>query len=238
MRRANRPGLFLFLALVLTLAWWPRAAAAHAEHYAQSAYLRLDPERVTVELDLSPGSKVAGEVVKTIDTNHDGRIDDAEGRAYAGVVLAALAIQIDGEPRALTVTEAHYPPAEHLATGEDKLSLAFVATFPALAPGAHQIRFSNGHHPVESAYLAHTFTETKRVILGKQRRDATQQELTGDYRVAGASEVIEAPRAAPGKTGGHVQGLALGIGVIAVLGASIARSRRRASAARGGLVVR
>lgn len=231
MRRANRPRLSLLLAVVLTLAWWPRTAAAHAEHYAQSAYLRLDLDHVNVELDLSPGSKVAGEVVKAIDTNHDGQIDDAEGRAYAGVVLAALALRIDGEPRALTLTEARYPPAAHLATGEDKLSLAFVAAFPALAPGPHQVQFSNGHRPVASAYLAHTFTETKRVILGKQTRDATNQELTADYSVVGASEVRPATL---GEASDPWRRLALGIGVVAVLGASVARSRRRASPARIG----
>lgn len=231
MRRADRPRLSLLLAVVFTLAWWPRTAAAHAEHYAQSAYLRLDPERVTVELDMSPGSKVAGDVVKAIDENHDGQIDDAEGRAYAGVVLAALALRIDGEPRALTLTEARFPPAAHLATGEDKLSLAFVAAFPALAPGSHQVQFSNGHRPVESVYLAHTFTETKRVTLGKQARDATQQNLTADYSVVGASEVRPATL---GEAGGPWKSLALGVGVLAVLGAAVARSRRRASPARIG----
>lgn len=223
MHPANRPRLSLLLAVVLTLVWWPRTAAAHAEHYGQSAYLRLDLDRVTVELDLSPGSKVAGEVVKAVDTNQDGQIDDAEGRAYAGVVLAALALRVDGEPRALTLTEMRYPPAAHLATGEDKLSLAFVAAFPALAPGPHQVQFSNGFRPVASAYLAHTFTETKRVTLGKQTRDATQQELTADYSVVGAPEACPIARS---EAGGPWRRVALGVGVIAVLGLSVARSRR------------
>jgi hypothetical protein len=231
MRRADRPRLSLLLAVVLTLAWWPRTAAAHAEHYAQSAYLRLDRDHVTVELDMSPGSKVAGEVVKAIDTNGDGQIDDAEGRAYAGVVHAALALRIDGEPRALTLTEARYPPAEHLVTGEAKLSLAFVAAFPALAPGPHQVRFSNGHSPVTSVYLAHTFTETKLVTLGKQTRDAAQQELTADYSVAAAAVVRPATSS---EAGGPWRRLALGIGAVAVLGAAVASSRRRALPARIG----
>lgn len=128
----------------------------------------------------------------------------------------------------------HTPPADHLATGEDKLSLAFIATFPALAPGPHQVRFSNGHHPVESAYLAYTFTETKLVILGKQARDATNQELTADYRIDASEGAGAARLAAPGATSAPWRGLALGIGVIAALGASVARSRRRASPVRVG----
>jgi hypothetical protein len=229
MKRANRPRLSLLLAVALTLAWWPRTAAAHAEHYAQSAYLRVDVDHVTVELDLSPGSKVAREVVKAIDENHDGQIDDAEGRAYAGVVLAALALRIDGVPRPLRVSEAQLPPADHLATGEDKLSLVFVADFAELDAGPHQLQFSNGHHPVESVYLAHTFTETKRVSVGKQARDATNQELTADYSVATIALVRPATA---GKAGGPWTRLALGIGVVAVLGAWVARSRRRALPAR------
>lgn len=236
MRRATRPRIsFVFAMLaVVTLAWWPRTAAAHPEHFAQSAYLRLDPEHVKVELDMSPGSKVASAVVALIDTNHDGRIDDAEGRAYAGVVLAALTLQVDGEARALALAESHYPPADHLATGEDKLSLAFVATFPALAPGPHQVRFANGYHPVESAYLAHTFTETKLVILGKQARDATNQTLTADYRIDAPASAAAAPPAPPDATSAPWKGLALGIGFVAVVAAAVALSRRRASPARLG----
>jgi hypothetical protein len=234
MRRANRPRLSLLLAVVLTLAWWPRTAAAHAEHYSQSAYLRVDVDRVTVELDLSPGSKVAGDVVAVIDENHDGEIDAAEGRAYADVVLAALALRVDGVPRALRVAETHFPPAAHLATGEDKLSLAFVTAFPALAPGPHQIQFSNRHRPVESVYLAHTFTETKSVSLGKQTRDAKNQELTADYSVAAAAALRPAIASEAGEAGGPWRRLALGIGVLAVLGAVVARSRYRAQPARIG----
>src|SRR5205085_2912637 len=119
----------LALATLATLAHAPRAAA-HAEHYGQSAYVTVGPARVTVELELGPGALVAAAIVRRIDGDGDGVIAPAEARAYASAVGADLAVTVDGKPVPLRVTDFACPPAAILATGEAVMRWTGVSAAP------------------------------------------------------------------------------------------------------------
>ena len=52
--------------------------------------LRVEVERVRLEIDLTPGASVAPQVFAAIDTDHDGQIARAEADTYAREVLRKL----------------------------------------------------------------------------------------------------------------------------------------------------
>lgn len=204
----------LVLAGLLSL---PATAAAHAEHYGQSAYVTLTPDLVKVELDMSPGMLVASQVVRLINVDGDQRISEAEKRAYASALLGDLSLEIDGQPRTLTVASFELPPAEHLATGEDKMRFTFTASLSGVGAGPHQMVFRNGHQPARSAYLTHPFAGTREVTLGKLSRDTTQQQMTVSYAVTRAAK----------REGGATSGLlVLAAFAIAGIGNGLTRWRR------------
>ena len=67
-------------------------------------YVTVAPEGVTIELDLTPGVLVAPQVVALIDTDGDGKLSEAEGRAYARAVLDDVLLKVDKRRYPLTVT--------------------------------------------------------------------------------------------------------------------------------------
>jgi hypothetical protein len=182
--------------LALAIVGAPALALAHAEHYGQAAYLRVTPDQIELELDLSPGSRVAAGVLARIDTNKDNELSVDEQRAYAASLLPELSLAVDGVPRALSLSRVDCPPASHLATGEAKLTLVFVASLAPLAPGPHRLEFGNLHAPVPSNYLAHAFGDRAVVTLGKPTRDPTQQHLAMPFEIL-PGPARPAPSAAP-----------------------------------------
>lgn len=160
-------------------------AAAHAHHYGQSAFVTVSPAGVKVELDLSPGALVADQVVRLLDADGDGHISEGELRSYSDVLLRDVSVRIDGEPVALELASRDVPEPSHLATGEDRLRLSFTAAVPALSPGPHHLLLRNAHRPVPSAHQAHALAGDASVRIGKQRRDAAQDELSADFEVDG-----------------------------------------------------
>ena len=171
-------------------------AAAHAHHYGQSAFVTVGPAGVKVELDLSPGALVAGQVVRLLDTDGDGHISEEELRSYSDVLIRDVSVRIDGELVVLKLASRDVPEPSHLATGEDRLRLSFTAAVPALSPGPHHLLLRNTHRPVPSAHQAHALAGDATVRIGKQRRDAAQDELSADFEVDGPPAAPEERSAA------------------------------------------
>lgn len=201
-------------------------AAAHASHHGQSAYVTVGPEGVLVELDMSPGSQVARQVVALLDTDADGALSVSEERAYASAVLRDLSLEIDGRPEQLEISTLDFPPIEHLASGESKLSLSFVGPKEALSPGAHQLVFRNTHAPVTSAHQAHAIAADASIALGAPKRDASGDTLTATFTVTASPTGT--------RTTGHDASeerrplwLGLLVGAPALLGVALQRRRKR-----------
>ena len=181
-------GLAAVLAVTATLLAGTDASAHRTDDYLQAARIGLEPDRVQITLDLTPGAAVAEPFLATLDRDRDGSLSADEQREYAEQVVRALQVAIDDQrlqPRVLSSSGAD-PSA--FRRGDGTIRLHIEATFPEVAAGSHRLRFRNAHLAGQSAYLANALVpESARVAVTAQRRDRDQSELTIEYTVDGGS---------------------------------------------------
>lgn len=191
-------------------------SAHRRDEYLQAARLAIDPERVEIALDLTPGIAVAGSVLGDIDVDRNGAISSVETRTYAARVMNAVAVQVDDRPLRLDVVSAIALEVDAVRTGEGAIRLRAAAAIPALAAGAHRLHFRNTHRADIGVYLANALVPaSERVAITAQRRDVDQHDLMIEYTLRGA---------APARSSGW---LAIAAGaLIGVAVAWITRGRR------------
>jgi len=163
----------------------PTTAGAHRlDEYLQATRVAIERERVDVDIDLTAGVSIAGQVTTWIDVNGDGEISQAESFAYARQVLSSFVLSVDGATTPLDVAETVAPTINDIATGVGILRVRASAAIPARAAGRHQLSVINTHHPESSVYLANALlpADTAIQILG-QHRSQDQRSLTIDYHV-------------------------------------------------------
>jgi hypothetical protein len=159
-------------------------SAHRLDEYLQAARLAIDPGRVQIELDLTPGVAVAEAIFADIDRDRDGSMSAEEQRAYGSVVLSALKLQVDGRPLRMQLSASSFPDAGAMRRGEGTIRIQSAATLPRLSAGPHQLLFRNSHDPDHSVYLANALVpESDQVVVTSQRRDSDQSELIIDYVV-------------------------------------------------------
>ena len=181
-RRSSRA--VCVLALTTAIVGVVEVSAHRRDEYLQAARLAIDPEGVQLELDLTPGIALAEAIIGDIDRNRDGALSQEEQRDYAGSVVSALAIVVDGTPVRAQLAVTSFPDPAAMRQGEGTIRLQTTATFPRLATGRHQLLFRNGHHPDRSVYLANALVPASNtIVVTAQRRDLYQTELTIDYMV-------------------------------------------------------
>jgi hypothetical protein len=187
------------------------ALAHRRDEYLQAARIAVDPQRVQIELDITPGIAVASGVVAEIDRDRDGLFGPAETRAYAARVLAGLALELDGARLPFDAIDTQFPDAPALLGGEGTIRVTLVATLAAEAKGLHRILFRNDHHPGGAAYLANALAPASpRIAIGAQRRDPDQREIVVEYTLDGAADA--------GRPWPLAAGLAVEIAIIAGIG--------------------
>ena len=173
------------LALLLTLS---SVASAHPrDELVQAAYLELTPTTVELELDLTPGELVAGAMLKRIDSNGDGALEQHEAEAYAAVVLRALSLKVDGQRLQLELKKVSAPQTGVLLNGGGTLQLKAQAQLPAQS-GAHTLEFSNANVPVKSGYLSNAFVQDVRLQMNQQTRNADQSTYRLLYTLTGTDD--------------------------------------------------
>jgi len=172
---------------------WGGVSSAHRrDEYLQAARLAIDPARVQLTLDLTPGIAVAERVLGTIDRDANGSISADEARAYAEDVLRAIALDVDGTPLRVELLDSAVPAIDEMLRGDGAIRIHAAAAIPRLAGGAHRLRYRNAYRGDIGAYLANVLVPASdRVIVAAQRRDVDQRELIVDYnlradRTAGA----------------------------------------------------
>jgi hypothetical protein len=199
----------------LWLALINSAAAHRLDEYLQATRLAIDIGRVDVEIDLTPGVSVASKVFGWIDTNHDGSVSPAEGKAYAHAMLRSAVLKADGAGVALTFEECRFPTLEEMKEGVGTIRLRAQAAISVAASGRHQISYLNMHRPELSVYLVNALVpENRRVQIGEQRRDVAQHGIILDYTVTG-----DGP-------GDRTLALFLGLGMAGFLALRVGVSRR------------
>jgi hypothetical protein len=162
-------------------------SAHRRDEYLQAARIAIDPDRVQIELDLTPGIALADSVIADIDTNRDGVLSPDEQRIYGRLVLRALEVGVDSRTLQLQPGASTFPSVEALRRGEGTIRLTANAILAGLSLGSHALSFRNRHHPDRSVYLANALVPASDdVKVTAQRRDGDQTELTIDYELRAA----------------------------------------------------
>ena len=170
----------------------PAITAAHsADEYLQATYIVLSPNRVALEINLTPGLLVASEVIALIDADHDGQISEAEGQAYANAALKEMTLRLNGRAYPLVLTRSQFPPMLNLSSGAGTIRLDVSADVSEGASGNQRLFFQNRHQPVKSLYQVNAFSQTAgQIQITQQSRDELQQAVQVDYAVMSNALVI------------------------------------------------
>ena len=173
------------IALAVALAI-PSVVSGHRlDEYLQASRVTLDHDRITLEIDLTPGASVAWTAVGLLDLDADGTISPAEAGAYGRRVLGDLVVMLDRHTVEMNLTRAEVPSIGEMREGLGTIRLTAVGQIPSLAAGRRQLLLRNAHEPMLSVYLANAMMPgDEGVAVVRQSRDFRQQELRVDYEVA------------------------------------------------------
>ena len=157
-------------------------SAHRRDEYLQAARLAIDPDRVQIALDLTPGIAVAEGILTEIDRDANRAISAAEARAYSERVLSAIALDVDGMPLRVELVDSAFPTIDTVGRGEGTAHIQAVAPMPPLVDGLHHLRYRNTYRADIGVYLANALVPASdRVTVAAQRRDVDQRELIIDY---------------------------------------------------------
>jgi hypothetical protein len=175
----------ILLVVVIALLVRPSSVGAHRlDEYLQATRIGIDLDRVSLEIDLTPGVSIAKQVTGWIDTNGDGQLSQAEGVAYAGEVLTSLAVTVDRRPVALTMRDVQLPEVIDIASGVGTIRLRASADLPADMDGRHKLTVVNTHRPDLSVYLSNALVPSdRRIQILTQQRARDQHSLTIGYDI-------------------------------------------------------
>ena len=216
--RGSSAAAFVIGAAVFA-AWGARASAHRLDEYLQAARIGIEPDRLQLELDLTPGVAVAGTVVADIDVDADKSISTAEARSYSERVLNAIALDVDGTPLRVELVDGAVPTIDAMRSGEGTARIRAVAAMPRLVEGLHHLRYRNAYRSDIAVYLANALVPARdRVTVTAQRRDVAQRDLIVDY-VLRADPATRTRQRLQGLQG--LQGLPIAIAGALVLAAGL-----------------
>ena len=167
-----------------------RVSAHRLDEFLQAARIAVEPDRVMLEMSLTPGTAVAEKVIGDIDVNRDGMFSTAEKQAYVDRAVGALVLRVDGGQRLqMAITASEVPDAAAMREGDGVVAIRAEAAGSRWPAGSHQLHFRNEHDPGDSVYLANALVpENDEVMVTAQHRDADQRALTIAFAVAPATE--------------------------------------------------
>ena len=82
----------------------PEPAAHQVDEYLQAARVSVGRTGLTREVDLTPGTRIASGIVRTIDTDADNVISSVEADTYGRDVLSDLTLELDDRAVNMTLT--------------------------------------------------------------------------------------------------------------------------------------
>jgi hypothetical protein len=176
--------------LAVSLLLTADAEAHRLDEYLQAARLSLVPDRVVLELDLTPGVTIAAEIIGLVDRDADQAISPQEAREYGQQALSEITLTLDGRPLRLILDRVEIPSTADLRAGLGTIALRAGAAVERLPAGRHALRFRNDHHPGSAVYLINALhSENPAVQVASQHRDPTQREGGIEYDIAPSSRV-------------------------------------------------
>jgi hypothetical protein len=183
-RKRRTKALRRFLAAIAVVIAVTGVSAHRRDEYLQAARVAIEPSRVELELDLTPGIAVAEAIIADIDRDRDGALSPQEKRAYVRLVMSAMELAVDGLPLQLEPLASTFPDLRSFRRGDGTIQLQSAVVLPPVSDGDHQLSFRNTYRRDVSVYLANALApESQRVMVTAQRRDPDQRDLTIDYFV-------------------------------------------------------
>ena len=180
----------------------PITARAHRlDEYLQAARLALAPDQVLLKIDLTPGVDVAPAIFALINTDRDGLISEAEGKAYANRLIKEVVLEVDGQPRKLEVIRNQFPSFHEMQEGLGTIRIEARAAWRA-TPGHHLLFFRNNHQTDFGAYLVNALLPgSPEIAITDQHRDSLQREIKLDIDVQSPPAATGSARGRWGKWG-------------------------------------
>jgi len=176
--------LRLLCLAIFALAMTHIAEAHRLDEYLQATRISIEPGRIVVEINLTPGAAVANDVIATIDRDGNGEISDTEGAGYASDVLHSVSLNVDGERHSLVLQNYEFPLSEKIRRGEGIIRLYAATTAGQVSSGPHQLRFANRHRSDIGVYLVNALVPVDdRIRIKAQSRDFLQREYGVEYVV-------------------------------------------------------
>jgi hypothetical protein len=176
--------------VVCVLALPTRADAHRLDEYLQATRVSVGVDVVDLEIDLSPGVSIAEGVISTIDTDADGVISGAEADAYAGRLLGALRLAVDGQQAQLRLQRRAFPSIDDMRQGIGTIRVAARARVEATS-GRRHLAYANTFLPASSVYLVNALLPAdRRVDIASQSRDVLQRTFTLEYDVASSHTAV------------------------------------------------
>lgn len=174
---------------------FPSIASAHRlDECLQATLVAIAPERVRLEINLTPGVEVADHMLSLIDLDRDGVISAGESAAYAERVKRDLQLRVDRHEVSLELTASQFPEVEEMRSGFGIVQLEFTATPPTLAGGAHEISFENHHQPSASVYLFNaTKPKSAAIKIDRQTRNRNQSQGGVEFSYRSMEKASDTP---------------------------------------------
>jgi hypothetical protein len=164
--------IFLFFVSV----GFPSLIFAHQlDEYLQATLVVIEPDRVRLQINLTPGVAVAEQVLALMDSDHNGVISTNEAAAYCGSLKHNLIVRLDKRDLKMKVTASYFPGCDELRTGWGFVQVEFSAAAGRLTSGAHTLSIENRHMPSKSVYLVNAAQPaTGAIQITKQIRNENQ----------------------------------------------------------------
>ncbi len=174
------------------------ALAHRTDEYLQAVLIGVEPTSILVDLALTPGSGVAGPLLRLMDPDGDEVVSETEGRRYAESIRRDIGLRLDGKTMDPGEAEWFFAAPASMKDGTGTSRLVWKVAVPPLPPGEHRLEWHNRHLPGLSVYLANALQpESPRIAVLQQVRSTNQSELEVRFRVEPASGSDSIPASTP-----------------------------------------
>src|SRR4051812_44528125 len=130
--------------VLLAIAAASTGVAAHRlDECLQAARIAVEPDRLALELDVTPGVAIAESFIPEIDGDGDGTIPAREQQQFIRRILGSVDLSLDGHRIELSDGTATFPELAALRTGEGMIRLRADVTVPTPSAGVHRVVFRN-----------------------------------------------------------------------------------------------
>ena len=164
-------------AVLVLLAMCGEVSGHQLDEYLQATRVSIARDRVTLDVDLTPGVTIAPAIVETLDANADNIIVPSEAGAYGRAMLSDVVVTFDGHPVVMALTQIEVPTIDEMRHGMGTIHLRAVGSVEARA-GRHRLDVVNGHRRDTSVYLVNALVpDDSGVDIVSQSRDAHQREF-------------------------------------------------------------